>query len=95
MDKEITLKGKLILSGCITTDTGLHIGGLSETLKIGGTDNPVIRDAFGRILIPGSSLKGKIRSLLEHYFRLIDPNPEVEGKVIDSSSNFGDTKKGI
>ena len=41
--------------------------------------------------IPGSSLKGKIRSLLEHYFRLIDPNGE--GLVVDSSSKFGDSKK--
>jgi CRISPR-associated protein Csm3 len=60
-----TLKGKLILSGCITTDTGLHIGGLSETLKIGGVDIQVIKDSLGRAYIPGSSLKGKIRSLLE------------------------------
>jgi len=36
--------------------------------------------------IPGSSLKGKVRSLLEHYFRLIDPNGD--GKVVDSSTSF-------
>ncbi|ENN95914.1 Csm3 family CRISPR-associated RAMP protein [Methanocaldococcus villosus KIN24-T80] len=60
-----TLKGKVIISGVIELLTGLHIGGLRETLKIGGTDNPVIKDAFGNILIPGSSLKGKIRCLLE------------------------------
>ena len=41
--------------------------------------------------IPGSSLKGKIRSLLEHYFRLIDP--QGKGNVVDSKSNFGDKKK--
>ncbi|WP_457611762.1 type III-A CRISPR-associated RAMP protein Csm3 [Methanocaldococcus sp.] len=61
----LTLKGKVIINGIIKAKTGLHIGGTKETLKIGGTDNPVIRDAFGRILIPGSSLKGKIRNLLE------------------------------
>ena len=61
----LTLKGKVVLEGIIKLETGMHIGGAKETLKIGGTDNPVIRDAFGRILIPGSSLKGKIRSLLE------------------------------
>ena len=65
MDKEITLKGKLIITGKIETETGLHIGGTAETLKIGGSDNPVIRDKNGRVFIPGSSLKGKIRSLLE------------------------------
>jgi CRISPR-associated protein Csm3 len=41
--------------------------------------------------IPGSSLKGKIRSLLEHYFKLIDPLGK--GDVVDSESNFGDKKK--
>ena len=41
--------------------------------------------------IAGSSLKGKIRSLLEHYFRLIDPLGN--GGVVDSASTFGDAKK--
>jgi len=41
--------------------------------------------------IPGSSLKGKVRSLLEHYFRLIDP--QGKGNVVDSKSNFGNKKK--
>jgi len=62
---EFMLKGKVIIKGIIELETGLHIGGLTETLKIGGTDTPVIKDAFDRIFIPGSSLKGKIRSLLE------------------------------
>ncbi|ABR56658.1 type III-A CRISPR-associated RAMP protein Csm3 [Methanococcus aeolicus] len=65
MENKITLNGKLILKGKIITETGLHIGGIAETLKIGGSDNPVIRDKNGRVFIPGSSLKGKIRSLLE------------------------------
>ncbi len=64
-NNEFMLKGKIILKGIIRLDTGMHIGGITETLKIGGTDTPVIKDAFGRIYIPGSSLKGKIRSLLE------------------------------
>ena len=41
--------------------------------------------------IPGSSLKGKVRSLLEHYFKLIDPLGD--GNVVDSLSNFGDKNK--
>lgn len=44
--------------------TGIHIGGLVE-LEIGGIDNPVIKDIYGTPYIPGSSLKGKMRSLLE------------------------------
>jgi len=62
---ELKLKGKLIITGTIKLITGLHIGNTSETLKIGGQDNPVIKDKTGMVFIPGSSLKGKIRSLLE------------------------------
>ena len=46
--------------------TGLHIGGPSE-YEVGGIDNVVIKDPEGYPYIPGSSLKGKIRSLLETY----------------------------
>ncbi len=59
------LMGKIFIQGKIETKTGLHIGGSKTVLDIGGIDNPVIKDALGRPYIPGSSLKGKIRSLLE------------------------------
>lgn len=54
------------ITGTITLKTGLHIGAGDMEMKIGGTDNPVIKhphtlDPY----IPGSSLKGKVRSLLE------------------------------
>ncbi|HOI47455.1 MAG TPA: type III-A CRISPR-associated RAMP protein Csm3 [Bacilli bacterium] len=46
--------------------TGIHIGGSKEIYGIGGIDNPVIKNPLtGEPIIPGSSLKGKIRSLLE------------------------------
>ena len=45
--------------------TGLHIGGSREGVELGATDNPVIKGPDGKPYIPGSSLKGKIRSLLE------------------------------
>ncbi len=50
----------------ITALTGLKIGGTKETAGIGETDNPIIRHPITRLpYIPGSSLKGKLRSLLE------------------------------
>ena len=58
------LTGKIIITGLIELKTGLHIGTSQETLEIGGMDNPVIRDPLTREpYIPGSSLKGKLRSL--------------------------------
>ncbi|PWR70464.1 type III-A CRISPR-associated RAMP protein Csm3 [Methanospirillum stamsii] len=55
-----------LIRGKIVCETGLHIGGLSEALKIGGTDSPVIMNRMtNKPYIPGSSIKGKMRSLLE------------------------------
>ncbi|MCX7916667.1 MAG: type III-A CRISPR-associated RAMP protein Csm3 [bacterium] len=59
------LTGKVIISGCIKVITGLRIGGSSGGLKIGGIDLNVITDPEGKPYIPGSSLKGKLRSLIE------------------------------
>lgn len=65
----IQLQGKIFLRGTIHARTGLHIGGNSGELDIGGIDNPVIRNAFNRQpYIPGSSLRGKMRGLLDRHF---------------------------
>lgn len=65
----IQLQGKILLQGTIRALTGLHIGGNSGELDIGGIDNPVIRNAFNRQpYIPGSSVRGKIRGLLDRHF---------------------------
>src|ERR1700756_6072162 len=70
---ELKLIGKLILEGDITCETGLHIGAGKGSLEIGGADNPVVKDAFGLPYIPGSSLRGKLRSLLENALGLTAP----------------------
>lgn len=86
--------------------SGLHIDGGDDSMKIGGVDAPVIKreilcDENGEVgfdkkykltepYIPGSSIKGKTRSLLEHYFKLIDPLGK--GGVVTSSSDHGDKK---
>lgn len=65
----IQLQGKIFLHGTINAVTGLHIGGNSGELDIGGIDNPIIRNTVNREpYIPGSSLRGKIRSLLDRHF---------------------------
>ena len=58
---------KLIsLFGKIVVKTGLHIGAGNDRVEIGGMDNPVIRNPLTREpYIPGSSIKGKMRALLE------------------------------
>ena len=57
---------KIIYTGKIVLKTGLHIGGTNAALNIGGPDKFVVRNPINNIpYIPGSSLKGKLRSLIE------------------------------
>src|SRR5947209_9909267 len=74
---QLKLIGKLILTGELTCETGLHIGAGKGSLEIGGADNPVIKDAFGMPYIPGSSLRGRIRCLLEQSMGLAIPSELV------------------
>ena len=58
---------KIKLTSTMTALTGLHIGGSKDSVEIGGVDLPVIKMATksGQPYVPGSSLKGKMRCLLE------------------------------
>ena len=65
-EKRVTLYGRVFINGDIKAMTGLHIGGASGALEIGGVDSPIIRDPLtNRPYVPGSSLRGKMRSLTE------------------------------
>lgn len=74
---ELRFIGKLILEGDLECQTGLHIGAGKGSLEIGGADNPVVKDAFGLPYVPGSSLRGKLRSLLEQSSGLAVPSELV------------------
>src|SRR6266851_9727761 len=74
---ELKLIGKVILEGDLECQTGLHIGAGKGSLEIGGADNPVVKDAFGLPYIPGSSLRGKLRSLLEQSSGMAVPSELV------------------
>ena len=65
MDTNYQLMKKLVLRGRITALSGLHIGGSNTGMEIGGINASVIRNPVdNKPYIPGSSLKGKMRSLL-------------------------------
>ena len=64
--KQYNLSKKILIRGKIVIKTGLHIGGTNNSLGIGDMDNAVVRNPVSNEpYIPGSSLKGKMRSLLE------------------------------
>ena len=68
--KYIPLYGRVVITGRISAETGLRIGGNPSGIEIGGIDNIVLRNPVSQLpYIPGSSLKGKMRSLLERYSR--------------------------
>lgn len=67
-----------IIKGEIECVTGLHIGGSADIIEIGGMDNPIIKHPItGFPYIPGSSTKGKLRSLLELKYGLFERNGDV------------------
>ena len=60
------LHGHIVISGILSCRSGIFIGGAEDTLQIGGVDKSVIRNPLtGEPYIPGSSLKGKLRSITE------------------------------
>jgi CRISPR-associated protein Csm3 len=61
--KHVCVNAKLVCK------TGLHIGGTEAGMGIGSAEGPVIKDARGVPYIPGSSLKGKMRSMLEYKYK--------------------------
>ena len=86
------------ISGKIVVKTGLHIGGTNAALNIGGPDKFVVRNPINNIpYIPGSSLKGKLRSLIEIKNGCskvsTDPNSE-SGKLFGVAGGNDNTASG-
>lgn len=88
---------KIKISGKIKVMTGMHIGGSSAFSAIGAVDSPVIRDKQSDLpIIPGSTLKGKMRTLMARGFSQSasakigyhDDDPEIVVRL------FGNAKKG-
>lgn len=69
--------------------TGLHIGGSSDTFDIGGADSTVIKNPFTKEpYIPGSSIKGKLRSLLTQKYGVISKSEKNNDREITFQNNF-------
>lgn len=81
---------KVTYKGIITTLSGIHIGGTNSAMNIGGPDRFVIRNSLTNIpYIPGSSLKGKIRSLLELKYGCCSVEDDKVGPSQDPTSESG------
>jgi CRISPR-associated protein Csm3 len=81
------LKSVIRITGRIDVVTGLRIGASQETMEISGLDNPIIRNpANAEPYIPGSSLKGRMRSLAEWYFGELPTDGEVIKPTVTSQT---------
>lgn len=88
---EIKLIGKVVIIGDVKVVTGIRVGGTQTGLKIGGLDSPVITDALGAPYIPGSSLRGKLLTLVER--RMGKSPSEKGGRHMCKSDNLCDICK--
>lgn len=82
--RQRALKGKLKVEAVLRLETGLHIGASSDFAPIGAVDSPFLRDPLTKQpIIPGSSLKGKMRTLLArsaadgYFLNKIEDDSEV------------------
>lgn len=84
---------KIKVTGTIELLTGLHIGASNDSMQIGGYDSVVVRNPLdNRPYIPGSSLKGKLRSLIEISDGTVSDKGNVTNEIdTDSVALFGNS----
>lgn len=84
---------KIQIKGVLEVKTGMHIGGSSAFSAIGAVDSPVIKDIrTNNPMIPGSSLKGKMRTLLARkYNDVVQANANKDADCIKRV--FGSSEK--
>ena len=91
----MTKLSKIRFSGVIELESGLHIGGGDAFAAIGAIDSPIVKDSVTNLpIIPGSSLKGKMRTLLARSYNeevAKTPNDDNERitRLFGASSGYG------
>ncbi|NTW70350.1 MAG: type III-A CRISPR-associated RAMP protein Csm3 [Chlorobiaceae bacterium] len=107
--KQIRLLGNIKIEGEIEAVTGLHIGGTADAIDKGGIDSPVIKNPVtNEPYIPGSSLRGRMRSLLEKrngkklfpmtneiWMEMYDTGEDVEARSSEVCRLFGNSRTGL
>ncbi len=68
-------ENRLVITGDLIAETAFRVGAGGESLHPAGTDLPVVRDALGEPFIPGSSLRGVLRSHVERIVRALEEKP--------------------
>lgn len=89
------IEKKILVTGKLTLITGMHIGGTNSAMSIGGPDKFVVRQSKdGYPYIPGSTLKGKMRSLLELLDGTIKATEKAGRQVSYGPTDDSNTRAG-
>lgn len=90
--KQKALLGKMLIKAVLKVETGMHIGGGNDYAPIGAVDSPFIRDTLTHApIIPGSTIKGKLRTLLAknscqgYILHTVDEDNEIIKRLFGSS----------
>ena len=87
-------ENRYIIEGNLVATTALHIGAAEDVFRPNGCKNPFFRNAQGLPLIPGSSLKGAMRSFLEQYLSSEAGRDIIhKNKVCNEQNPCADSKK--
>lgn len=74
-----TFVNRLLLKAELVTQTGLRVGAGGQSAEPVASDLPVVKDPVGKLFIPGSSLRGVLRSHVERIVRTFEPNKKENG----------------
>ncbi len=75
-----TFDSRLLFTAELVTRTGLRIGAGGQSAEPTASDLPVRKTADGEPFIPGSSLRGVLRSHIERIVRAFEPGKAGNGK---------------
>lgn len=96
MQQPIKLSKKIFFDIPIKAESGLHIGGSNLSMAIGGADSVVIRDPLtSQPIIPGSSIKGKMRSLTEKLLHAYEEGNMGHVKYVPYQGSDGHKEKKV
>ncbi|MFT3765469.1 MAG: CRISPR-associated RAMP protein Csx7 [Minicystis sp.] len=84
------LRERIVLEGTLTTRTALHVGGGSGELD--AVDLPVVKTNLGDPFIPGSSIKGVVRSTVEGLLRAAGIEGLYACNPLDENTSCGAPK---
>lgn len=85
------LRGRVVICGGLVPETDLRVGGddLSTAMQFYAPDNPIVRNARGEPIIPGSTLKGVMRSNLDVIHHREELDSLIKEKPLKNKRRYG------